>query len=153
VRPPPHLRDRCHSETSSPRSPLRRTRFPPPCIRDSPWSLPSPTGLLGNAAYARGDHEAAFERTQVSSDAASSEDFLSQMLWRSLRAKVHSRRGAFSEGVRLAREAVEVGRQTDSIDMQGDALMDLADGAQQRRTLSRDTRGAYGSSRALRAER
>jgi tetratricopeptide (TPR) repeat protein len=104
--------------------------------------------LLGNAAYALGDHEAAFELTQVSIDAASPEDFLSQMLWRSLRAKVLSRRGAFSEGVRLAREAVEVGRRTDSIDMQGDALMELAE-VLSRGGPSREARAALMEALAL----
>jgi Flp pilus assembly protein TadD len=70
------------------------------------------------------------------------------MLWRSLRAKVHSRRGAFSEGVRLAREAVEVGRQTDSIDMQGDALMDLAE-VLSSAGRSRETRAALMEALAL----
>jgi tetratricopeptide (TPR) repeat protein len=83
--------------------------------------------LLGNAVYAQGDYDEAFELTQVSMDAASPEDFLSQMLWRALRAKVLSERGATSEAETLGRDAVEVGRKTDSIDMQGDVAMDLSE--------------------------
>jgi class 3 adenylate cyclase/tetratricopeptide (TPR) repeat protein len=83
--------------------------------------------LLGNAAYAQGRHEDAFELTQESEAAASREDFLSQMLWRALRAKVLCGRGATSEAESLGRDAMEVGRKTDSIDMQGDVAMDLSE--------------------------
>jgi len=83
--------------------------------------------LLGNAVYAQGRHDEAFELTQVSERAASPEDFLSQMLWRALRAKVLSGRGATSEAESLGRDAMEVGRKTDSIDMQGDVAMDLSE--------------------------
>ena len=38
--------------------------------------------LLGNAVYAQGRHDEAFDLTKVSSDAASAEDSMSQMLWR-----------------------------------------------------------------------
>jgi hypothetical protein len=77
--------------------------------------------------YAQGRHEEAFELTQVSERAASPEDFLSQMLWRSLRAKVFSGRGATSEAEILGRDAMEIGRKTDSIDIQGDVAMDLSE--------------------------
>lgn len=83
--------------------------------------------LLGNAVYAQGRHDEAFELTRVSEDAASLEDFLSQMLWRALRARVLSRRGATSEAESLGREAVEIGQETDCIDMQGDVLMDRSE--------------------------
>jgi len=83
--------------------------------------------LLGNAVYAQGRHDEAVDLTKVSSDEASAEDFMSQMLWRALRAKVLSRRGAASEAESLGRDAVEVGRKTDSIDVQGNVIMDLSD--------------------------
>jgi len=83
--------------------------------------------LLGNAVYAQGRYEEAFELSQVSVDVASPEDFMSQTLWRALRAKVLARRGATSEAESLGREAVEIGRKTDSIDMQGDVLVVLSE--------------------------
>jgi ATP/maltotriose-dependent transcriptional regulator MalT len=63
----------------------------------------------------------------VSREAASPEDVTSQMFWRALRAKVLATRGATSEAERLARDAVELGRKADCIDMQGDVLMDLSE--------------------------
>jgi len=83
--------------------------------------------LLGNAVYAQGRYDEAFDLTEVSLEAASPEDFMSQMLWRALRAKVLASRGATSEADSLARVAVEVGRKTDSINVQGDVVMDLAE--------------------------
>jgi tetratricopeptide (TPR) repeat protein len=83
--------------------------------------------FLGDAVYAQGRHDEAFGLTQVSREAASPEDVVSQMFWRALRAKVLARRGATSEAERLGRDAVEVGRTADCIDMQGDVLMDLSE--------------------------
>jgi len=83
--------------------------------------------FLGDAVYAQGRHDEAFELTQVSREAASPEDVTSQMFWRALRAKVLATRGATSEAERLGRDAVELGRQADCIDMQGDVLMDLSE--------------------------
>ena len=83
--------------------------------------------LLGNAVYAQGRDEEAFDLTRVSKDAASPEDFLSQALWRALRAKVLSRRRAFSDAEILGRDAVEICRKTDSIDMLADVVMDLSE--------------------------
>jgi tetratricopeptide (TPR) repeat protein len=83
--------------------------------------------VLGDAVYAQGRYDEAFGLTQVSREAASPEDVVSQMFWRALRAKVLSRRGATSEAERLGRAAVEAGRTADCIDMQGDVLMDLSE--------------------------
>src|SRR6266511_1766369 len=83
--------------------------------------------FLGDAVYAQGRHDEAFGLTQVSREAASPEDVVSQMFWRALRAKVLSRRGATSEAESLGRDAVEVGRKVDCIDLQGDVLMDLSE--------------------------
>jgi len=106
--------------------------------------------LLGNAVYAQGRHDEAFDLTKVSSDVASPEDFMSQMLWRALRAKVLARRGAASEAESLGRDAVEVGRKTDSIDVQGDVIMDLFDvlrhagRAEAAREAAEEALGLYG---------
>jgi hypothetical protein len=75
---------------------------------------------------------------------------MSQMLWRALRAKVLARRGAASEAESLGRDAVEVGRKTDSIDVQGDVNMDLSDvlrhagRAEAAREAAEEALGLYG---------
>ena len=56
-----------------------------------------------------------------------SDDAITQMLWRQVRAKVLARRGENAEAVRLAREAVAVCEKTDFLDAQGDVHSDLAE--------------------------
>jgi tetratricopeptide (TPR) repeat protein len=47
--------------------------------------------------------------------------------WRQVKAKVLARRGKHAEGERLAREAVAIVEENDSLDRQGDAYVDLAE--------------------------
>jgi tetratricopeptide (TPR) repeat protein len=56
-----------------------------------------------------------------------SDDALTQMLWRQVRAKVLARRDEHAEAERHAREAVAVGEETDMLDAQGDTYADLAE--------------------------
>ena len=56
-----------------------------------------------------------------------SDDAITQMLWRQVRAKVLARRGESDEAERLAREAVGVAEATDFLDPQGDVYADLAE--------------------------
>jgi tetratricopeptide (TPR) repeat protein len=58
---------------------------------------------------------------------APSEERLPRMLWRQARAKVLARRGEHEEGVRVAREAVALAEETDTLSAHGDALVDLAE--------------------------
>jgi len=52
---------------------------------------------------------------------------LTQTLWRQVQARVLSQRGAHADAVRLAREAVEYTKRSDGLNLQGDALCDLAE--------------------------
>ena len=56
-----------------------------------------------------------------------SEEPLPQMLSRRVRGKLLARRGEFEEGERLAREAVALGEETDMLNAQAGALIDLAE--------------------------
>jgi class 3 adenylate cyclase/tetratricopeptide (TPR) repeat protein len=58
---------------------------------------------------------------------AASDDFISQVRLRSVRAVILARRGELEEAERLAREAVEIVMQTDYLDAAGDAQVALAD--------------------------
>jgi len=62
----------------------------------------------------------------VSETAASDDDLATQVLFRGTRARVLARRDDRAAG-RLAREAVELSRQTDLLGIQGDCLIDLAE--------------------------
>src|SRR5439155_7478465 len=58
---------------------------------------------------------------------SASDDALTQMLWRQVRAKVLAHHGETGEAERLAREAVAVGSETDMVNSRGDAHSDLAE--------------------------
>jgi hypothetical protein len=58
---------------------------------------------------------------------APTEERLPRILWRQARGKMVARRGELREGERLAREAVALAEETDMLNAQADALIDLAD--------------------------
>ena len=60
-------------------------------------------------------------------EVALAEDLTSQALWRQVQALVHASRGEQTQAETLAREALSILEQTDGLNMQGDALCDLAD--------------------------
>jgi class 3 adenylate cyclase/tetratricopeptide (TPR) repeat protein len=82
---------------------------------------------LAGAVYAHGRFEEVERYTRVSEDVAASDDYLSQILWRSVRAKAIAFGGRLSDAEQLAREAVALAEDTDNIDLRGDALMALAE--------------------------
>jgi tetratricopeptide (TPR) repeat protein len=55
------------------------------------------------------------------------QDATTQALWRQVRALVLGHRGEHAEGERLAREAVDIIERTDGLNLQGNALCDLAE--------------------------
>jgi class 3 adenylate cyclase/tetratricopeptide (TPR) repeat protein len=74
------------------------------------------------------DHDdEALRLTQISEAAADLDDVDAQAGWRCVRARVLARRGSIQEAERLARAAVELAEQTDSLKGHGDTLMDLAE--------------------------
>ena len=84
-------------------------------------------GLRGQALYALdqlGDADAVALRGAA---LGASDDAITQMLWRQVRAKVSARRGEHVEAERLAREAVAIGAATDMLDAQGHTYGDLAE--------------------------
>jgi tetratricopeptide (TPR) repeat protein len=89
--------------------------------------LSSLAGQLAHALYAQGRYEEATRQTRISKETAARDDYASQILWRTARAKAFARQGRVVEGERLAREAVTLAERTDDINMHGDALMALAE--------------------------
>ncbi|MGE3873127.1 MAG: AAA family ATPase, partial [Parvibaculaceae bacterium] len=88
--------------------------------------LPTTAAFLARAVLEQGRDEEADELASVSAQLAAPGDLLSQILWRSIRARVLSQRTDAHEAVDLAREAVALARSTDFINFRADALLDLS---------------------------
>ncbi len=88
--------------------------------------LSTMAGDLADALYALDRLEEADTWAGRAAELASSDDLLTQMLWRRVRAKLLARGGRHAEAQRLGHEAVAVGEQTDMLSFQGDAYADLA---------------------------
>jgi class 3 adenylate cyclase/tetratricopeptide (TPR) repeat protein len=83
--------------------------------------------MLGEALYLQGRHDEASELSLVSEKAAAPDDLLSQMLWRSLRAKVQAGRGALDTAEALAGDAVRLAADTDGLNFRAGVLLDAAE--------------------------
>jgi predicted ATPase/class 3 adenylate cyclase len=84
-------------------------------------------GFLAHALYEQGEYDEAGRFSYASEDAAAPDDVLSQVLWRSARAKIRARRGNFEGAETLAREAARLAARTDLLNTQADALLDLSE--------------------------
>jgi len=84
-------------------------------------------GKLAQALYALDRLEEADTWAGRAAELGASDDALTQMLWRQVRAKVLARRGEHAEAERRAREAVAIAEDSDWLDGQGDVYADLAE--------------------------
>ena len=82
---------------------------------------------LGRSLCALRRYEEAEPLAQQGRALGDPQDVATQALWRQVQALVHARRGQHADAERLAREAVAIVEQTDGLNMQGDALCDLAE--------------------------
>jgi tetratricopeptide (TPR) repeat protein len=89
--------------------------------------LSTRAACLAHALCAQGRYEEAEPFIDLAADAGADDDWATQALWRSARAKVRARQGNFESALRLAREAVEVVAPTDWLNLRGDTIMDLAE--------------------------
>lgn len=89
--------------------------------------LSTAAGRLGQALYALDRLDEADASAHRAAQVGASDDAMTQMLWRQVKAKVLARRGELAEGERLAREAVAIGEETDMLNFQGDAYADLGE--------------------------
>jgi class 3 adenylate cyclase/tetratricopeptide (TPR) repeat protein len=93
--------------------------------------------------------EEALSLSEISERHAAADDATSQIVWRSARAKVFARRRDPREAVRLAREGVALARKTDCPNLQGDALVALAEAsvaaeaAEEAQTATREAIALY----------
>ena len=88
--------------------------------------LSTTAAFLARAVLAQGRYDEAERLTQVCEGVTSDDDRVTQAMWRGTRARLLAIRGdAGAEP--LARESVELSLQTDCLNMQADALLDLAE--------------------------
>jgi tetratricopeptide (TPR) repeat protein len=89
--------------------------------------LSSVAALRAHCSYALGRLDESLEFSRRCDQLSARDDFVSQVFWRTARAKVLAARGEAAEAVSLAQEAVGLALATDSLPNQGDALLDLAE--------------------------
>jgi tetratricopeptide (TPR) repeat protein len=83
--------------------------------------------ILAQTLYQLGRLDEADEWASRSAQLGASDDAITQILWRQVRAKVLARRGEHGEAERLAREAVAIGERTDLLNSIADAYADLGE--------------------------
>ena len=85
------------------------------------------SGQLAESLYELNRLDEAQGWTETAEELSAADDVGSQMVWRQVRAKVLARRGAHAEAERNARDAVSLADDTDMLNWQGRALVDLAE--------------------------
>jgi tetratricopeptide (TPR) repeat protein len=89
--------------------------------------LSTAAGNLAQALYALDRLEDADVWAGRAAELGASDDAITQMLWRQVKAMVLAQRGEVQEAERLGREAVTIGDETDMLVQQGDAYADLGE--------------------------
>ena len=82
---------------------------------------------LADVLYQQGRMDESEEITRLAEAAGASDDIPTQVLWRSVRAKLLARRGLHEEAVALAEEGIALNEGTDSWDVRAEALVDLGE--------------------------
>jgi class 3 adenylate cyclase/tetratricopeptide (TPR) repeat protein len=81
--------------------------------------------ILAHVLVTRGSLEEADEYATLASTLADADDTESQVLWRVARARLLAARGQVNEAMTLADQAVAIVDETENIDLQGNAYVDL----------------------------
>ena len=82
---------------------------------------------LAEAVYRNGRPDEAWLLTETAEVTGGADDVPTQVIWRSVRAKLLAREGRAEEAERLARDAVALTEATDALSLRGAVLLDLAD--------------------------
>jgi tetratricopeptide (TPR) repeat protein len=82
---------------------------------------------LAQVLWLRGDPDGALRFSEIAEEIGDADDILTQVPWRSVRAKVLASRGDPEDARRLAREAVELAAGTSHTHLRAEALIDLAE--------------------------
>jgi len=89
--------------------------------------LSTVAGELARVLYAQGRPDEAEQMSQEAQQLADADDIASQMLWRTVQAKVIAHRGNCDDALALVREAVDLLTATDAVSAQTETLVDLAE--------------------------
>ena len=84
-------------------------------------------GYLAHACLASGDAEGGDRWAEACAEAAAEDDWISQLLWRSVRGRLLALEKDFEGAVSHARDAVEIAGRIDQINTLADRLVDLAE--------------------------
>ena len=90
-------------------------------------ALSTAAPALGRMLCALGRYEEAEPLAQLGRDLGDADDVTTQTLWRQVQARVLASDSQFGEAETVANAAVEIADRTDGLNMQGDALCDLAE--------------------------
>jgi class 3 adenylate cyclase len=93
----------------------------------TPRMLSMASPALGRLLCALGRYEEAEPLAELGRKLGDEQDLPTQMLWRQVEALVSASRAQYAPAKQLAKEAVAIGEETDALNMQGDALWDLAE--------------------------
>jgi len=88
--------------------------------------LSSDVAWLAEAVYEQGRHEEAAALSTAAERLASPDDMLSQLFWRSVKARALARDGQVESALRLTSAAVRLAERTDALNWQANAWMDHA---------------------------
>jgi predicted ATPase len=87
--------------------------------------LSTTAAFLGQALLAQDHVEEAESLADLSAELAASDDLITQVLWRGVRARSLAGRGRLEDAERMAQEAVSLAGRTDFLNHRADALVDL----------------------------
>jgi class 3 adenylate cyclase len=90
-------------------------------------ALSTAAPLLGRSLCALGRYDEAAPLAELGRELGDAKDVVTQTLWRQVQARILATRGETALAETLAYEAVEITARTDGLNMQGDALCDLAE--------------------------
>jgi tetratricopeptide (TPR) repeat protein len=94
---------------------------------DAGGLLATTTAMLAQAVYARGRMQEAEQLSLAAAEATATDDIVTQVIWRGVKARIDAAHGRLDEAETLAREAVALVAPTDLLSLHGDAMLDLAE--------------------------
>jgi ATP/maltotriose-dependent transcriptional regulator MalT len=83
--------------------------------------------FLAEALYKQGRDDEAERLTEVSEELAAADDLVTQVMWRSVRAKILARRGEIGKAEELGREFAQLADSTDFPELKALTALDLAE--------------------------
>jgi tetratricopeptide (TPR) repeat protein len=89
--------------------------------------LATTLAMLAQAVYAQGLFQEADDLCGMAAGAGATEDIVTEVIWRGVKAKILAHQGRLEDAETLARDAVRLVAPTDLLSHRGDAMLDLAE--------------------------